>query len=763
MSQASNISQKIDSILAQRKMKAEDIKKKRESLLEIKKLINSARALSVKANGISDEKVRADCKLKLAGADVPIDIRRNLDKTLNLYEAAIKRFERDSINIATVGLARQGKSVFLQSVSNLDNNIIPAYDAGDCTGAVSIISNDPSVPEGEVRVELTFRTRDEAVQIVRDYISAISADYLKENDITFDDIEYISIPQLESCITDGDASKSIKLEHLRKIVNDFNGTGDSLSEPIKNLYGHSPTILTDPEIIKKYVAQNNGLNENDPDRESYYSYLAVKKADIHCRFRDDVGKLVLVDTIGLGDTKVLGIEEAMLDTVDTQCDAAIVVRKPIAGIRVEDTNLYELLRKRFAKRDTSKWLFYLANHHKNVNDNAIDSYFNDVRQKNFSIAGSAKIDCSDKDEVQTSFLIPTLNTLTSNIELIDRDYLTEVEESFNAFKSSLTDFINKMPVISAGSGVSIATYEAGRECYLRLTADLSRQVTELYKKRDYPNATLWNRVKDILDNIESVLPDEETIQEVINSSGTLVGYDIWKVPLNYVRNKITDQFISINKPMEEETLEFKNNIVKELYNTLKGLNSNGNEAPPADGDVDYVKALYDIISPLIKDDPKYIQIYKGIHFLNEFEFNVRAELIREVRNQLSIINPMTVDYYMQPDFSFSKNDAGKEIKFFMCSRIAILEDNLRHALSRLNKLPNQAFYAAAEEFYDRLTFSSDIDGGNFLDMSHIWGQFFAQYGSVLFAEELEKYQQMSAIIAEYDNYRNELSYKLNQI
>lgn len=760
MSQATIISQKIESIIAQRKIKAVDIRKKRDTLMEIKTLMNSNRAISMKANSIEDPAINKKCIDILAKTNIPMAIQKQLNEVIKLYDIAVSRFERESLNIATVGLARQGKSMFLQAVSDLDNSIIPAYDAGDCTGAVSIIYNDQSIAPGEVRVELTFRTRDEAIQIVREYIEAISPQYLADNNITFDDIEYISLAELEASIGNGEAEKNIKLEHLRKIVDDFNGTGISVSEPIKNLYGHSPIILTDPEEIKKYVAQNNGLAENHPDRENYYSYLAVGKAEIHCKFREDVGKLVLVDTIGLGDTKVVGIEEAMLETVDSKCDAAIVVRKPIAGIRNEDMDLYNILRNKFEKRDTSKWLFYLANLHKGVNDNAIDTYFTDIKNKNFSIAGCSKINCSDKSQVQNEFLIPTLNTLTANIEIIDRDYLREVEEKFNDFKEALFTIINNMPEVGiTGDGTNIATYEKGRECYRSLTADLSQQVTECYRKKNKPNATMWNKVKDILDNLENILPTEEAIQEVMDKSGTLMGYDIWKVPLNYVRNKITDQFIEIDKPMENETLEFKNNLVKNLYNTLKTLAGENSKEP----DKDYTKWLWEIIAPLIKDQPEYNQIYRALQFLYQFEFNVRAELIRAVRNQLSIINPMTPEYYMQPDYSFSKLDAGKAIKFFMTSRIAILEDGLRHSLSNLNKLPNEAFYAAAEEFYDRLTFSSNLDDGNFIDMSDIWGKFFTQYGPILFAKNLEKYKKMKEIMFEYDTFKKNLLEKLNTI
>lgn len=752
------ISNKIDDIIRNRKIKAEDIKKKRDVFYEIRNLINTEKALNLSANSILDEKIKIECKRAIAKAAFPLELRKELDKIIAFYDTAVARFQRDSINIATVGMARQGKSMFLQAISNLDNDIIPVSDADDCTGAVSIIHNDPGMGEGKVRVKLTFRTKEESLKIVRDYIKVIDPSYLEENDITFDNIECLPVDSF--FVEEGELKKSTALKHLTKIVEAFRGTGIGATESIKDLYGHAEMELSDPQIIKKYVAQHNGLGENDPEREYYYSWLAVSKAEIYCKFREDVGKLVLLDTIGLGDTK-LGIEDAMLDTVGNKCDAAVVVRKPITGITEQDTELYTKLKDSFAKRNTKKWLFYIANHHKGNNDNAVDSYYKAIEKGNMNIASVHKIDCSNKEQVQDDFLIPTLNTLTANMDEIDRAYLKELEESVEAFKEKFKNYIDNMPQLNSSLGsASVATYQMGVECYQKLTSDLSQKVTEWYRKRNMPNAVLWSQIKDILDNLENVLPSEDEIQNVMSRAGNLIGDDIWKVPLNYVRNKITDQFIAIDKPMEEETLNFKNDIVEELYNTLKSLAGEDEKGPE---DNDYVKWLWNVLEPHIKDKPEFSQIYRALQFLDRFEFNVRAQIILEVRNQLGIINPMTPDVYMKPNFNFSKINAGKEIKFFMTSRIAILEDGLRYALSKLNRLPNQAFYAAAEEVYDRLTFSSDLENGNFVDMSTVWGNFFMQFGPVIFQNALSKYQQLNDIMQKYNDFNQAMRDVLSKI
>lgn len=765
MSETSVISTQIDGIIEQRKLRAEELRRKRDDLKDLRNIINSGN-LGVRAKAIKDDELRQECEAMLRKASFSMDIKKEIDATLRRLESAVARFERNSINVATVGRARQGKSTFLQAVGNLGNDIIPAFDAGDCTGAVSVIHNDPSVEEGKVRVELLFRSREEIVEIVKAYIECISPEYIQKNTISYEDIGYISISELEGCIENGDAGKTIKLEHLRRIVDDFNGTGDSKSEPIANLCGLSSKILTDPDEIRKFVAQNNGRAADDPYRENYYSYLAVKRADIYCRFSEDVGKLVLVDTIGLGDTQT-GIEEAMLDTVDNQCDAAIVVTKPDAGIRTEDENLYNLLRDRFKGRDTSKWLFYLANEQKGYNENAISTFVEQVKEKNFAVAGCIRVNSKDKNSVREDFLAPMLNILLANMAQIDGQYIEQINSMCNALKEKIRGVVNDFPEpqnLNSQTLVGLQVSQLGKACYNRLTSKLANQVDYWYKQRNKPNAVLWNRIKDILDGLESILPEAEKLQEALEDNGSLIGDYIWMTPLNYVRNKITDQFIAIDKPMEEETLSFKNAIVEELYVSLKNLGVKvGSTVSLEKEPKDHVKWLWEVIDPLIRDKPKYSQIHKAFQFLNQFEFNVRAQLIQEVRNQLGIINPMTPELYMRPNYTFSKPNAGEAITFYLNSRLAILEDGLRHSLSKMNRLPNRAFYAAAEEFYDRLTFASDLDNSIFVDMSEIWGDFFTEYSQLLWAEQVDRYKEMDEIMKEYANYLNIIYYKLENM
>lgn len=776
MPEQSIISSQIDNILLQRKARAAEMRRRRDQIMELKQALTGCSQIPNKTKAIEDPKLRKECLDTLSKVKVPMAVMKQTDVILRRIDEAIKRFERDSLNIATVGKARQGKSTILQAISNLGNEIIPAFDAGDCTGAVSIIHNDSAMEPGRVRVDLTFRSKEDLLNIVKGYINNINPEYLVENPLEYDDIGYVSLTDLEGSIEEGEAGKQVQLEHLKRIVTDFNGTSDSKSVSIQDLCGRSGMSLTNPDEIRKYVAQNNGKDITDPLRENYYSYLAVSRAEIYCRFADDVGKLVLVDTIGLGDTQ-LGIEEAMLDTVDKQCDATIVVTKPISGVTTQDMGIYEMLQKHFKHRDMKKWLFYIANLHKGVNDNVASTFHKGiVTNPKYSIADCKLIDGSDSEAVRFDFLMPMLTKLLGNLEHIDNVYITDIDKLCGDLREKIQNMLETFPaaeVMATNSQDKLKAYALGADCYTRLTSNLSKQVGYWYEQRNKPNAALWNRVKDILNNLENILPSEEELQEVLEQSGDIVEATLWQTPLNYVRNAITDQFIAIDDLMEEENLQFKNQLIGDLYDSLKSMGGIDDEPvekaedqeemeePQEIKPVDQTRWLWNVMEPLIRDNPEYVQIYKAFQFLDQFNFNVRAQIIQEVRYQLGIINPMTTEFYMRPNYTFAKSNAGQAVHFYMTSRLAILEDGLRESLMKMNKMPNQAFYAAAEEFYDRLTFASDFTNSKFVNMSNIWGQFFAQYSDIIWKKDMEKQEAVKRVMEEYKAYCDMLTEKMS--
>ena len=78
------------------------------------------------------------------------------------------------------------------------------------------------------------------------------------------------------------------------------------------------------ENIEEYVA----MYKSTDDSVKYWNYLSVKCANIHCTFpKNDAGKIILVDTIGMG-SQSLGIGDSLMDTVKNDSDAVIYMQRP---------------------------------------------------------------------------------------------------------------------------------------------------------------------------------------------------------------------------------------------------------------------------------------------------------------------------------------------------------------------------------------------------------------------------------------------------
>ena len=737
------VKEQIDRIIASRKEKSEALKGRKSALQELKaQLRASSSALITETGSIKDQNLREQYGAVFRTVDTR-RIEKSIDQLLRRMDDGIRRFERDYISIATVGKERQGKSQFLQSVGDLDNSIIPAYDATSCTGATSIIWNSPGMQRGTVRATITFRQPGELLDIVVPYIRELDAAYLEENPLQFDDIGYIRLPALAMMAEPGNANQATALRHLTNIVEHF--------DEIRDLFGSSPISLTDPELIKTYVAQNNGKKVDDPAVEFYYKYLAVARADIYCPFFTDTGKVRLVDTVGIGDTKY-GIEDMMLDTVDKECDAAIVVTRPISGVQTSDQALYNSLREKFRQRDTGKWLFYLVNHFKGQNDNTVEAFSSEIQSSKWAVAACSVVDASDQAAVRDRFVIPMLQTLTANMDAIDGAYLKEIDDLEAAVWKEIRSFLQQLPPLETVNTHGLLGKEAaekGKQCFNRMTADLSMAVTHWSQEREKPNTALWNSVQSILNNLDRIIPTPEKIDAIAQNNGALTGEGVWEMVLHYVRNEITDRFIAIDNLLEKETRDFKNSLVRTLYHELRRLSAGAESADEADEECDMVEWLKTMMDEILGGNDQYAQIRKGFHFLYQFEFNTRAQLIQEVRRQMYIINPICPEY-AKPSITFQKNNCGNAVHFYLTSRMSVVEDELRYHLAKLYRTPNQAFYAAAEEFYDRLTFASDLSGDYLISMSDVWGSFFQEYSSKLWKDDTERFDVVNRLVERYN-------------
>ncbi len=731
--------QQIDEILRLRHEKAKGLEEQKQKLKDLLAELKKVNGMKIRSGDIKNDELRADFirKHKALGLQ---ELMKQTEEAIGELDTVITRFNRDYLSIATIGKERQGKSQFLQSVSQLDDRVIPAYAAGSCTGAVSIIKNDPNMSPNTVRAEINYRQRDDIIEFAREYVRTINPSY-PVNEIDFDTIEYLPLSQLEKAADNAPpenvSAAQAAMKHLRNIVNSF--------ADISSKFGASPETYTDPEIIKTIVAQNNGKKDSDPDIEYYNNYLAVQKADIQCKFFYDPGKVRLIDTVGIESTQA-GVIQAMLDTVKNECDAAIVVTRPEASPQTKDIEINNLLMTSFADKMPEKWLFYLVNHFKGHNDNTVDVFDRDIAK--WKIAGHMIVDCSDARDVNERFMKSLLDTLLANIDAIDSTYVKSAEDARQKLAEAakrILDAVGSGESVAKGGVMEQMALNKGKACFNAMGVQLRKIVHQWSRDRNEPNPVLWKEIQKILNSLENeVNPGREAIQRIAETNNVLAG-DIWNICLHYVRNKITKQFIDIDEELIKENIRFKNSLVRVFYENLQSLF--GEAGDVNDDSVDLTEKLLEKVRPYFGEDEKYAQIYDAIVFLNNFQFNTRAAIIQTVRSQLNIINPLCEEF-ANPTMNFTVQNCGVQIDYFLTSRLSLIEENLRHELMEIYSTPNRAFFAVAEEFYDRLTFAAvDISSGVVKSMSDIWGEFFVEYARKIWQEQGRDFE----IIDAFDN------------
>lgn len=506
------------------------IKRRKEKIPAIQASLDNVQSVSDELSGVIN--LKNEMLMNAEKLNISPEVR-DLIEQLNIesynrefyilkqkYDEVISRFEREEINIAVVGSARQGKSMLLQSISDLDNRVIPAFESDDCTGASSVIQN---VPGSKLVAYVTFMNENESVGCVQRYLDSVFGKNV-ETIGSFSEIGRLDVNKLREKIPEG-APQITKFEHLCKYVENFDVWSPLVREGSKK--------LEDPDEIQKYVAQHNGKNEDDEKRENFYYYLAVKEVQIKCEFKNvDSGKIVLRDTIGLGDTS-LGIEDKMLDAIGSHSDAAIIVRRPEVGTGKFDSTddaIYKSLYEHFNEKNMDKWLFWLTNQTADGsiygdNSSRCKALDKKISEKNWKLANHFIVNVSDKEYVNSIFCENILETLISNIDAIDEGILLDIRKQTDVLYdkySEVQSMIDNIVEIEGYSEIDAVEFldEKWKEFYENHLMKMIKQYKkELKQKKDFDCEEFKNLIERILDDSVKFVPDVERLESDLTAGG----------------------------------------------------------------------------------------------------------------------------------------------------------------------------------------------------------------------------------------------------
>ena len=663
---------------------------------------------------------------------------------LRELESLKKRFDRDTINISVIGRAGQGKSRLLQSISGVENDVIPADSGGDCTGAKSIICND----SGETRAIVRFFTESELISNVQEYLSRLDSDFSLG---TISQIQSLPIDAIFEKVKDN--KQESYYERLCSYVKHYN-------EYIGYLGGEKTVSKNE---IREYVAQYL------QDGTKVYKYLAVKEVEILTPFvNSDAGKIMLVDTIGLGDTSI-GLREKMIDTLINDSDAAILLRRPDPerdNIREEDNELYDGINEKMVGRDLSLWLFYVLNTYgKNQKtSNQLFESLNRKKGKTLQVAFIKQLDCADKAVVDKELIEPLLATISENLNDIDDSLIKlankkaglafdEIIALNNILSSIMSESLKSSP---AASGLFKQLYKSE----LQLLPAL-RELNIEYKERNKVDQDLEGAILSVLKNISKHIPSEEEIVIRLKKGDASSRVDtVFNRVCDNLRAHIRNDFdhvcFSTIKEMQDK---IKKRIIRVLQ--TEGLLSKiPLKVSVDDGEEVWLEAL------ITERMNQYESIQSALNEILNYHLHIEGLLQFKVHCALDILE----------EHSLEEAPEGKRIKLeqakidsLTTQEIAsvihqtLLEctytfaQDLRKSIQELLIIPNNSFNSLIRKLREVLGYDEDSE-----DMLEV---FYHDYAQIIWKDKFDEVkahdrnvQQLKSITSCFENHLNKQDY-----
>jgi hypothetical protein len=422
-----------------------------------------------------------------------------------------RRFRRETLNVAVVGMVNQGKSFLLRTLSGLPPTVIP--DRGSkhsqhdpLTGARSTIIHESGA---KITGRVFFYTEAELLEILNSYRAgllavggpgagpALASPYTGVAD-------FVQRPAPgASQAANMPARYNALVEQLQKYRQTLAASGQ--------LVGRGPLNGLAEDQIVNYVTQNVGRR----DGGGTHLYLLVKEVQIACEFPyDRVGKIALIDLPGLGEA-TLGGPERLWRTLRLDADVALFVWRPMKGNLVEGNDFISLYDTCYqAMKDTlplHEWSFLVLNHDRTVNGHLefCEGTLKKIREKEslFKFFSVKICDCSSPGEVREEILRPVLAHLAQHVGELDRRVAASCADGINALTRDAAAMLRQVSDSFGGSGDDWDEREFGRlfnERWDELRLGLNNLVLELKGRADEPDETFTRRVGSALNECAEV-------------------------------------------------------------------------------------------------------------------------------------------------------------------------------------------------------------------------------------------------------------------
>jgi hypothetical protein len=623
---------------------------------------------------------------------INFEVINEIDRLLDFYEKLRYRCTRNTINLAVVGYARQGKSRLLQSLTGLNNQVIPDGGEGYCTATLSKIVHQPRLPQAVAKVHF-YSHNEFTKQVLNPYYETLG---LGTKPITVEEFARTPPPGLPLNKKDSEIDKG-RYGHLRK---------DYFSNIAKyrHLLESPPIEIAEPDI-RSYVTQDS----IDESGDKIVNYLAVKEVEISCSFpHQDIGQISLLDLPGLGDTNLIEAER-LIQTLSEEADLILFVRRPEANAVWGEAylKLYQIARDALKDFPLSKCSFMILNRSKHGVEGGDNGYRcqklqAELKETPIRVARCIIADCSNSQEAFTQVLEPILDYLVENVESIEKEYGRSCQQQLDRLYQDISFQLDKASGALARYGDGDLLFEQlFAQFWRQLTNNLENLLAELKENRDRLDSEFEERVKDAIQKCRTDTGIPTTCEEIAERRHVFGSYNsAYNEFLHEIRTNFLGHFLCLDLEMQRRLENRKHSVVKLLKFHLGKLSD-------SEG-IDFLKIIYD----LLPDNASNLKL--GFQKLYEFDVSHAGRVIRLLRVNIDKLKPDTNSFaFLSPPNQIESEVTPEfNIEEQILDRLQKLHQEAANqseiALKRILGEPSTDAYFMLEEFVDRVLRAKDV-------------------------------------------------------
>jgi GTPase Era involved in 16S rRNA processing len=633
------------------------------------------------------------------------------------------RFNRPTLNIGVVGNARQGKSTFLQALTGLSSEEIPAAETDHCTGAPSIVIN-----HHETYANIEFFEEEEFLkEIILPFYTQLN---LTPQPNSFYAFANTALTQPSRQLSATEQALYEKLEYRKGTAKQYQTNFGKRTERIGK------------EKIREYIAQQ----DNNGNKIS--TWLAVKMATIYCPFSvPDTGKISVCDTPGLGDF-VCGAETNLVHNIGNNLDAVIMLKRtPKGGIATpEDTQLYDLLPEAVSELEPKDWSYFIVN--RDGTDNETKSFEQQIQQK-IKCRRFVTLDARQQNEVINSFDL-ILQDIADNQHALDKTLYSkrfaEVQKLLTEVKALMEKLAELFPKqcvgVSSADAVLAQSLFKG-EIWDNLASKLFESVDKCRDEQDTPNKEFLQKLNEIETQLKTIpnLPAEDAMKKK-KGTGLNAAFPVF---CQDVRRGVLKHFDSLDevlhKMFDDLRVEAKECFTAEDGGKLAAVTLTQDNTTIQDNATtqdnetenmwwDSLAEQFETLGATDRERDNALRIAEAIRQFNTATLSFRSFLLPRV---LPCFNTLNADRQEHRPYTFDNN---KDIPELIAQIQKAAEHGIGKAIQILRDCatePSIALFATLDDLHDAVVHTGSADTAR-----DLWSYFYADHRSEIWQEQFQQ-------------------------